>query len=175
MTLQEILYKIGVNKEYEYINDLLETPQVKGLIGITASRLKYNKQEGREIAASIIKEVMLKNYVYQKDYTEQKFVKYIQRILFDRVRNVLTKEKITSETFAECKAYEDPFESIEEKIDLITKVRELSKLQQKIIMNFYVFNKPGHEITKELNISESTFKYQKQKALKILLEKLTNV
>ena len=29
MTLQEILYEIGVKKRYEYINDLLETPQVK--------------------------------------------------------------------------------------------------------------------------------------------------
>ena len=35
---------------------------------------------------------MLKNYVYQEKYTEQKFVKYMQRILFDRIRDVLRKK-----------------------------------------------------------------------------------
>jgi len=172
MTLQEILYKIGVKKRYEYINDLLETPQVKGLIGVAVNRLKYNKQEGYELAASIIKEIMLKNYVYQEKYTEQKFVKYMQRILFDRIRDVLKKEagyNIVSSS----ETCNDPFEDIEQKIDLRNALHDLNETEKEVIINYYFLNKTDQEISKKIGMPKSTVFVCRQRALKSLLKNLT--
>lgn len=92
-----MLYKVAVEKEYGFIEDILALPQIQAMIYEKIKNYKYRQEEIKEIAIFMLKESILSEYEYLDEGTEGKFINFLKRRPLARLH-----EKIQWEIFHKC-------------------------------------------------------------------------
>jgi CHAT domain-containing protein len=88
LSLDELLYLIKEQGEIPYSQQLLKNEQVKEVIKRTTSRIKSeNKEDLYQKAHVIIQDIVIREYRYDSEYTEERFLNIIKKSLGKRLRN----------------------------------------------------------------------------------------
>lgn len=187
-----MLYKVGVEKQYEFIQDIMETKQVRALIWAKIKNYPHRKDEIKAIAEFKVKEAILAEYSYEEDGTEGKFVNFLKRRPLARLHETISwevfhqriprkrkgvkKRKLNKEypeistepdvVFGMIEGNKpDDFDSVDEHVDLITSLGHLTPEERQIIILDFQEGKTDQEIAETIGKSRSTVVSTKKRAL----------
>ncbi|MDP4224800.1 MAG: sigma-70 family RNA polymerase sigma factor [Bacteroidota bacterium] len=198
MELKELLYKIAVEKQYEYIDEVMQMPQVWSLIWSKIKNYKYKKEEVKNIALFKIKEAILSEYKYEENGTEGKFINFLKNRPLARIYETISwevfnirvpkkrngKKKKPKDENPEISTDNDiifdlnqkinEFELVEERLELISAIKQLEPEEQNIIYMKFYDDKSDQEIANELNQPRETIRDKRNKALEKMKMFLSN-
>jgi RNA polymerase sigma factor (sigma-70 family) len=101
LTLGDMLKKIAVDKQYEYINNIMELPVMKGIIFNQISGYpKFHREEAKAIAEAEVKMMLLREWKnHTAGYSEAQFMTFLQTRLpriYDTIQYEIFHKKKTN-------------------------------------------------------------------------------
>ena len=84
MRLQQILYQIKVNGDWNYLRNLMRDEQVKSVVSSVCKRNKCKSDVAREL----LKDYTVRYYRMDEEFVEERYLNSIKKYLGRKVRNL---------------------------------------------------------------------------------------
>lgn len=158
MKLQEIVYKIKIEKNNEYLNDLLNNKKIVKIINDILKWYKYNKEDVRDIICLSIIEYM-NGYEFVNDYNEIKFLDTLKRKVSYKTKKIVNgtykSKEIPFDNIDKVSAMIDvSLDNVEDKIDFQLAIKPLNDKEKLIFELYYLDGLNQTEIAEQLNTSQ---------------------
>ena len=155
MKLQEIVYKIKIEKNNEYLNDLLNNKKIVKIINDILKWYKYNKEDVRDIICLSIIEYM-NDYEFVNDYNEIKFLDTLKRKVSYKTKKMVnstykSKEIPFDNIDKVCNMIDLSLGSVEDKIDFQLAIKTLTDKEKIIFKMYYLDGLNLKEIANKFN------------------------
>lgn len=180
LILKDIIIKIVINNDKNYLNELLNHKLVIKVINDIVKWYKFNKEDVKNVSKMLIIEYITKDYSYNdnSDFNSIDFLKELYRVVSSRTKTLV------------CNTYKNkeiPFDNLdivnkdidyslidlEEQIDLLSALNVLDYQEKMVIYLYYYEELNQDEIAYRLNIGQprvSTIHKQSLKKMKKFLK-----
>lgn len=173
LELKEILYKIKVDGDLSYLNNLIKFDKVQNLIRNIIKKYHFNNKHIKFLCETMIKEITIKNFNYQdSDYIEEQYLHYLKKSLGRKVRREINQDRPEEELmsglpndYENIGEYSDFAETLVENIDLCNALDQLEPDERYVLEKIYLEGYTEVEIAENFNMSRQNINKIKNKAL----------
>lgn len=156
MELQNIVHKIKIEGNNEYLNDLLNNEKIIKVINDILKWYKYNKEDVRDIICLSIIEYM-NSYEFANDYNEIKFLDSLKRKTSYKTKKMVnstykSKEIPFDNIDKVCNMIDLSLDAVEDKIDFQLAIKNLNDRERFIFKLYYIDGLNQAEIAEKLDV-----------------------